>query len=49
MDKHLIILALETLEEQVFVGTDWSCKEQSLEGQVRLERIDKQIELLKQE
>ena len=49
MDKHLIILALETLEEQVFIGTDWSCKEQSLEGQVRLERIDKQIELLKQE
>ena len=49
MDKHLIILALETLEEQVFVGTDWSCKEQSLESQVRLERINEQIELLKQE
>ena len=40
MDKSLIILALETLEEQVFAGTDWKCKEQSLEGQVRLERID---------
>ena len=47
MDTSLIILALETLEEQVFVGTDWNCKEQSLEGQVRLERIDEQINLLK--
>ena len=47
MDTSLIILALETLREQVSDGTDWNCKEQSLEGQVRLERIDEQIDLMK--
>ena len=47
MDKSLIILALETLREQVSDGTDWNCEEQSLEGQVRLDRIDEQINLVK--
>ena len=47
MDKSLIILALETLREQVSDGTDWECEEQSLEGQERLDRIDKQVEELK--
>jgi hypothetical protein len=49
MDKSLIILALETLREQVCDGTDWAYEEQSLEGQERLDRIDKQIEELKAE
>ena len=47
MDKSLIILALETLSEQVSDGTDWECYESSFEGQERLDRIDKQIEELK--
>jgi hypothetical protein len=47
MDKSLIILALETLSEQVSDGTDWGCYESSFEGQERLDRIDMQIELMK--
>jgi hypothetical protein len=46
LDKSLIILALETLSEQVSDGTDWGCYESSFEGQERLDRIDKQIEEL---
>ena len=47
MDKHLIILALETLKEQVYGGTDWSIPWQTLKGQVQLDRIDEQIDLMK--
>ena len=47
LDKSLIILALETLREQVSDGTDWECEEQHEEGDERIDRIDKQIELMK--
>ena len=47
MDKSLIILALEALREQV-VDDKWGRIFRS-EGQERLDRIDKQIKLLKQE
>jgi len=47
LDKSLIILALETLSEQVSDGTDWGCYESSFEGQKRLDRIDEQISLMK--
>ena len=43
MDKSLIILALETLREQVSDGTDWNCELETLEGQVRLDRIKEEI------
>ena len=47
MDKSLIILALETLREQVSDGTDWECEEQHEESDERLDRIDKQLDLMK--
>ena len=47
MDTSLIILALETLKEQVHGGTDWSIPWQTLKGQVQLDRIDEQIDLMK--
>ena len=47
MDKSLIILALETLREQVLDGTEWSCGISGDEGQSRIYKIDKQIELIR--
>ena len=44
MDTSLIILALETLREQVSDGADWNCRSSRNR---RLERIDEQIDLMK--
>jgi len=46
MDKSLIILALETLREQVHQDSD-TYKDFISENQYRLERIDKQLDLIK--
>jgi len=46
LDINLIILALETLKEQVHGGTDWNCEKQSLEGQTRLGWIDEHIDIM---
>jgi len=47
MNKSLIILALETLREQVECGTVWECEVETLEGMVRLDLINEQINLVK--
>ena len=47
MNKHLLILALETLREQVECGTCWECEVETLEGMSRLDMIDEQIKLIK--
>ena len=48
MNSGLIILALETLREQVECGTLWECEVETLEGLVRLDLIDREIEKLKE-
>jgi len=47
MNKDLLILALETLREQVECGTCWECEVETLEGMSRLDMIDEEIKLLK--
>ena len=47
MNKDLLILALETLREQVECGTYWEDEVETLEGMSRLDMIDKEINLLK--
>ena len=47
MNKHLLILALETLREQVECGTCWEDEVDTLEGMSQLDMIDKEINLLK--
>ena len=47
MNKDLLILALETLREQVECGTYWECEVETLEGMSRLDMIDEQIKLIK--
>lgn len=47
MNKHLLILALETLREQVECGTCWEDEVDTLEGMSRLDMIDEQIKLIK--
>jgi hypothetical protein len=46
-NKAILLLALETLWEQVECATDWECPEESLEGQIRMEMIEEQISRLK--
>ena len=43
MNKGLIILALETLREQVECGTVWECEVETLEGMVRLDLINEEL------
>ena len=47
MNKDLLILALETLREQVECGTCWEDEVDTLEGMSQLDMIDKEINLLK--
>tara|TARA_R100001244_G_scaffold43219_2_gene38815 strand:- start:431 stop:718 length:288 start_codon:yes stop_codon:yes gene_type:complete len=49
MNENIIILALETLEEQVLSGTDWSCEIETLEWQSRLDEIREEIDSMKRE
>jgi len=49
MNKSLLILALETLREQVIGSTDWSSDYTAAynNGQKNLDELDRHIELLK--
>ena len=49
MNNNLIILALETLREQVECGTLWECEVETLEGMTRLDMINEEINLIKSE
>ena len=46
MNKDLLILALETLREQVECGTCWECEVETLEGMSRLDMINEEINLI---
>jgi len=48
MNSSLIVLALETLREQVEGGTDWQCEVETLEGLVRLDLIDRELDKIKE-
>lgn len=48
MNSNLIILALETLREQVQDGTIWECEVETLEGLVRLDLIDRELEKIRE-
>jgi len=47
MNEDLLILALETLREQVECGTCWECEVETLEGMSRLDMINEEINLIK--
>ena len=49
MNESIIILALETLEEQVLVHADWSCEIETLEWQSRLDEIREEIDSMNRE
>lgn len=46
MNEDLLILALETLREQVECGTCWECEVETLEGMSRLDMINEEINLI---
>jgi hypothetical protein len=47
LNKDLLILALETLEEQVEYGTLWDCPNEAKEGDSRLSMIKDNIDTIK--